>query len=108
MLQKLHERLSSFKKRSYQQKDRDKWSQVLITEFMSSEESGEENDIIVKPLSWRAPRVDSFFRSLDEDAKDGKSPQSVRQMKSRIIGDVSLRPRPRSDKVPSWAISAEK
>ena len=74
-----------------------------ITDFMSSEESGEdenENRItIIKPLSWRASRVYSF---CDPVSKDGKSPQSKCQMKTREIGEVSERPKP--SKVSSWAI----
>ena len=65
-----------------------------ITDFMSSEESGEDENenriIIIKPLSWR------------DVSKDDKSPQSKCQMKTREIGEVSERPKP--SKVASWAI----
>ena len=105
--QKLQERTSAFKKRRYQPKDNEKWSKVLVSEFMSSEESGEENDIIVKPLPWRASRVDSFFCSLDEETKNGKLSQSIRQMKSRILGDLSSRPQPSDKNFPSLAIVVE-
>ena len=91
-----------------------------ITDFMSSEESGEDENenriIIIKPLSWRASRVYSFCDPLswqaskvysfcdprDVVSKDGKSPQSMCQMKTREIGEVSERPKP--SKVASWAI----
>lgn len=99
--QKLQERQSSFKKKSYEVKAREKWSKVLTSTFISSEESGEEDEIIVKSLPWRAPRVDAFFRSLDESSKNGKSPQSRRQMKNRVFGQHSTRPKPSG--IPSWA-----
>ena len=77
-----------------------------ITDFMSSEESGEDENenriIIIKPLSWRASRVYSFCNPRDVVSKDGKSPQSKCQMKTREIGEVSERPKP--SKVASWAI----
>ena len=74
---------------------------------MSSEDSSEENNcIIVKPLSWRATRVDNFFQSLDDKGKDGKSPQSIRQMKRRIMGESSQRPKPVAGTgILSWAMS---
>ena len=35
---------------------------------MSSEESGNDDcdTIIIRPLLWRTPRVDTFFQSLDD------------------------------------------
>ena len=41
--QKLQERLSVFKKRTYEKQDEEKWMKVLIPEMVSSEESGEED-----------------------------------------------------------------
>lgn len=76
---------------------------------MSSEESGDDecDTIIIKPLLWRAPRVETFFRSLDETAKDGKSSQSIRQMKQRVLGEPSQRSRPQAGEFPSWSVRAE-
>ena len=42
-MQKLEERVSAFKKRQYKAKDQQKWSRILTTDFMSSEESGSED-----------------------------------------------------------------
>ena len=77
-------------------------------EMMSSEESGdsdeEDNKIIVKPLPWRSSRINNFFQSLDQMSKEGKSPQSLRQMKKRILGSPSTRMRP-VGQFPSWAFT---
>ena len=44
IFQKLQQRLAVFKKRSFSSPgDKDKWSKVLISEMMSSEESGGED-----------------------------------------------------------------
>ena len=48
---------------------KDLWQKVVIKEFMSSEESGneiigdgEQRQVIkIKTLPWRAPKVDRFF-----------------------------------------------
>ena len=52
------------------------WKKVLIKDFMSSEESTEENfdgdkrpAIAVKPIPWRAAKVDRFFRRLDTNKR---------------------------------------
>ena len=73
--------------------------------MMSSEESGDDNTIIMKPLLWRAERVDRFFRTLDGKACDAKSPQAKRQTKKRVIGEPSTRPIPSAHGLPSWAFA---
>ena len=96
--------MAIFEKRKLREKDKEKWSKVMTKEFMSSEESGDENNsVIVRPLPWRSNRVDSFFQSLDKSSLEGKSPQSLRQMKKRVIGEVSSRSKPDSHGLPSWA-----
>ena len=68
-----------------------------VSSFMSSEESEEEDVIEVRPLLWRSDRVTTFLHSLDDKARDKKSPQARRQMKSRQEGAPSSRPQPTHD-----------
>ena len=57
------------------------WKTVLVQNFMSSEESADEDDdvdgkrhiLVVKPLPWRAPKVSRFFKRLDRRAEKTKS-----------------------------------
>lgn len=65
---------------------------------MSSEDSGEDNIggdtrqvIYVNVLPWRAPKVDSFFKSLDHKASKNKSHQSRQQT---LPWGHSKRPKP--------------
>ena len=76
---------------------RDLWKKVLIKEFMSSEESGEEDIgngerqqvIRIKPLHWRAPKVNRFIKQLDHNACKVKSRQSKQQILPRVTGSYS-------------------
>jgi len=63
--------------------------------MMSSEESGGEQTeyIVIKPLTWRASRVDKFFKSLDDTAQKKMSSQSQCQKKERRIGEPSNCPK---------------
>ena len=73
---------------------------------MSSEESGLDDTIIVHPLPWRSQYVGKMFTRIDQYTQSKKSPQALRQMKSRAMGAQSNRPRPDPiDKFPSWAIN---
>ena len=109
-VQKLNEHQIIFRKRVYQEEDREKWAKVLQYDMMSSEESGDESQgqkdcIVVKTLPWRSSRVNKFMESLDERMKDEKSNQSLRQMKKRIIAvEPSSRPKP-GGHFPSWAFN---
>ena len=97
ILQKLQERQAVFKRLSYDERDREKWKKVFHVNFMSSEESDDGEDIEVRPLSWRSDRVTTFLHSLDDKARDNKSPQARRQMKTRRVGDPSSRVKPTHD-----------
>ena len=109
-VQKLNEHQIIFRKRVYQEEDREKLAKVLQYDMMSSEESGDESQgqkdcIVVKTLPWRSSRVNKFMESLDERMKDEKSNQSLRQMKKRIIAvEPSSRPKP-GGHFPSWAFN---
>ena len=75
---------------------------MVVKEFISSEESGEEDIsngekrqvILVKPLPWRAAKVDRFFTQLDHKAQKNKSKQSKQQTLPRVVGARSARPKP--------------
>ena len=85
----------------------EKWRQVIKMEYMSSEESGidDENEvIIVKSLPWRSVHVGQMFRRLDDKGLEEKSPQARRQTKKRVTGEISSRPKPVGD-LPPWAVA---
>ena len=70
---------------------------VMIREFMSSEESGDEMIdgkrravIKVKPLSWRFSRIGRIFKRLDHQIEKRKSKQ---QTVLHVIGNRYLRQR---------------
>ena len=104
--QRCAERDSQFNRMSYTEADRTKWKKVLLTEYISSDESGEEDGqavFFVKELTWGSVRVSSFFEKLDKARDVRKSEQASRQTKPRIKNKlVSSRPPPSS--APSWAI----
>ena len=91
------------------EKDKEKWKKVVTAEFISSEESGDEdNVIIVKPLLWRAEKVTRFFYKLDDLSSTNKTPQAKRQRKTRIVStDYSERKQSDNtkDNYPQWALS---
>ena len=76
-------------------------------ELTSSDESGiddEESEevIITKPLPWRSTKLDEFFRRLDDESRQRKSPQARRQMEPRQLGVQSSRPPPDREGLPDW------
>lgn len=90
-------------KSSMAPKEKEKWSKVFISELHSSEESGEEDVIIVKTLPWRSDRVTQMFHQLDEKVQEGKSSQAKRQKKRRVVG-VNNSTRPKPSGLPKWAV----
>ena len=77
-------------------------------EFMSSDESGIEEDkevIISHPLPWLSPNVQQFKRRLDEASKKDKSPQARRMIKERVEGSPSCRSCATKDNIPSWVFN---
>lgn len=76
---------------------------VMVKEFVSSEESGEEivdgerrAVFLVKPLPWRARRLDRIFQQLDRKACKNKTEQSKQQTlpRARAVGSRSTRTKP--------------
>lgn len=108
MFQKLQERTELFKRTpDISSREREKLGKVLISEFMSSEESCDSDDVMisVKTLPWRSSKITKFFTVLNEKAQGMKSEQAKRQTKRRIVGGVSTRPRPQDASIPSWAFT---
>ena len=81
-------------------KIKEKWKYLLTTDMMTSEESGEDDEvIIVKPLSWRSRKVSKFFHKLDVTSTENKTSQAKRQRKQRVLSDEpSMRPQPPIEK----------
>ena len=111
ILQRLAERVSEFKRMSFSEVDRAKWRKTLVTEMVSSDESGTDNGkatFSVKKLPWRSEKVTRFFDKLDVAHRARKSEQAAHQTKPRIHqGAVSTRQPPSHDQVPSWAIVSQ-
>ena len=86
--------------------DKEKWEKVLTSEMMSSEvstsEKGEEILKVNKP-SWRKTVVENMFEKLDRASYNNKSPQAKRQMKRRVLGEVSNRSR--IEGAPKWVVN---
>ena len=102
-LQKLESRKAILlKTSSLKDAQRDLWKKVVVKEFISSEESGEEDlenggkrqVLLVKPLPWRSAKVSRFFGQLDHKAQKNKSKQSKQQTLPRVVGENSTRSKP--------------
>ena len=75
---------------------------MLINKCISSEESGDDDTLVIKPLRWRSDLVNTFFANLDKQNMEEKSPQARRQLKSRLSGTPSSRPA--HEPLPQWAL----
>ena len=73
---------------------RRKWLTIITNYYMSSEDSGDDDSITVRPLPWRSNYVNVMFSKIDVYCSHKKSPQARRQMKGRNIGSPSSRLRP--------------
>ena len=68
------------------------WKVVLERDFMSREQTAEKDDyvcckwhvIVVKPLTWRAPKVTRFLKDWTKELKKTKSKQSQQQTMPHI------------------------
>ena len=101
MLQKRKEREAAvLKNTKFTEDHRKKWLGVISNDFMSSEDSDDEA-IVVHPLPWRSDYVNQMFQKIDDYSNSKKSPQARRQMKERIYGRPSHRPRVEA---PEWAV----
>ena len=84
-------------------KTKEKWNKVLLAEVMSSEESGPEENMFVKPLPWHSDLVNKFLAELDEKNTERKTPQALRQRKKRIVS-VHISTRGAPPGLPKWAL----
>ena len=69
---------------SYNDTDQAKWRKVLVTEFMSSDESSYEDGqpaFVVKELPWRSEKVSKFLEKLDKARDIRKTEKANRQIK---------------------------
>lgn len=105
-IQKRKERDAAILKNSKLTEDqKKKWLLVITNDYMSSEESGEDDSIIIHPLPWHSEYVTKMFKKIDAYFENKKSPQAKRQMKRRVYGMTSSRPQPVVDEIVSrWAI----
>jgi hypothetical protein len=53
----------------------------------------------------RSIRYDIILRGVDDIVRKEKSPQARRQMKKRVLGVASTRPKPSSKDIPTWALA---
>ncbi len=84
--------------------EKEAWKKIMTVDFMSSDESGTEEDqdiLLIKPLLWQSERVK---HTLDEAALKQKSPLARRQMKQRRKGMPSSRAKPSGD-FPAWVFN---
>lgn len=85
---------------------RQKWLAVMTNEFMSSEESGDDDSLCLHPIPWRSSYVSQMFQKIDSYCANKKSSQARRQMKQRQVGSPSRRLLPNAESVPDWAVCA--
>ena len=82
---------------------------MLILDYMSSDESGFDNDnneiLINRKLPWLSDTVQNFKDLLDGETIKSKSPQALRQMKKRMNGLPSSRQVPDEETQPSWVFA---
>ena len=58
-----------------------KWLKVIKNDFMSSEVSGDDDNIIVHPLQWRSRIVNEMFSRICNK----KSPQAIEQKHYAVL-----------------------
>ena len=109
-LRKCKERVKALKRMLAVDEERlKKWLHITVNDFMSTEESCEEDDatFIVCPLPWRAFKVNDFFGRLDASLQSHRSSQSRKMRNKRRTGEPSESPCPigRYGKSHHWAFS---
>ena len=102
-MQKKREREGAiFKNSKLTPEQRTKWLSIAKKEYMSSEESGEDDCMVVHPLPWRSEYVNKMFNKIDLFVTNKKSSQAKRQMRQRKFGAISERGQPGD--APDWAV----
>ena len=113
-IQKLNDRKAILEGLSDEER-KAKYKEVIILSFMSSEESGDELDenedpkpvLYVHSLPWRSPKVNKLFSVLDSQIEKGKSKRALSQMYTRVVGDVSDRPKPPDFTADFWGFNCK-
>ena len=72
---------------------------------MSSEESGDDDFIVLHRLPWRSDYVTKMFSKIDAYVISKKSSQAKRQMKLRRLGVPSTRPKPQNAQ--DWTVKSD-
>ncbi len=96
-LQKCKERVKSLRQLLRTDEEQlKKWLNVVVDDFMSSEDSCEDDDatFFVRPLPWTSLKVNDFFGRLDTTSQNHRSTQSRKMRNKRQIGEPSERPCP--------------
>ena len=105
-LQKKREREGAIMRNGkFTSEQRSKWLKVTKKEYISSEESADDDFIVLHPLPWRSDYVTRMFSKIDAYIINKKSSQAKRQMKRRRLGNISTRPKPKD--APDWAVKPE-
>ena len=90
----MQDRKDTFEQLKVEDKKRKKWNEVLDLQYMSSEESEDDNVLKVKPIPWLSSKVKQFKKTLDEEKEKNLNAQSKRQRKRKVTEETSERIRP--------------
>ena len=73
---------------------KDKFNSIMTVDYMSSEESEEENvhSLVVHPLAWRSREVRETFSSLDRKSARKRTSRSSLMRLQRKTGEPRTRP----------------
>ncbi|CAI8017551.1 hypothetical protein GBAR_LOCUS10650 [Geodia barretti] len=93
------------KNSKFTEEQRKKWLGVMKRDYMSSEESGDDDFIVLHRLPWRSDYVTKMFSKIDAYVISKKSSQAKRQMKLRRLGVPSTRPKPQN--APDWTVKSD-
>ena len=97
------------------QDQKERCSEVLVKEFMSSESSAEEEMddgssrpvMVVKPLPWRSRSAVRVLKRLGRVTDRTKSKQSIKQTLPRVSGEISSRPKPTIFSNNFWGLDSD-
>ena len=91
----MREREASFNQIDFKSPEiKHQYGELMQLQYMSSEESGEDDMIMTHPLSWLSPKATKFISRLDDHRIRNQSAQSKRQSKKRCKGTPTVCPRP--------------
>ena len=94
MFQKLEDRSRIFKLLDLPEERKEKLKKLLQPQYMSSEDTEDENTLAVRPLPWISQKAEKLKFTLDNEKAKRMSSQSKRQAKKKVKGRESTRPKP--------------